>query len=301
MERGRYYLGRVVKLGNLDQSRLMDAILDAPTITIRKFRWTITDTVDRRDSKMPFVFGRLSKFHQEGHVTIVDTDSKSQIDAIARNLLAASSPFVYLPEYSGIAYLHVWNGIQQDVFPRRFKALIEAAYDDFFVDCTIEAIADYQTFVSKLRSIEVFHDIQATVRPPNPLFGRLWGSLREYIERRNADEVRVREIAEEAPGIATNLVALMTGLLRNPDFEPASVPDITDAALLMAADGYGQGKVTGMRRDREEVLIRTSDTHRSFLDAKEPNPDALAEHAHRQLKSVSTERDMHHPQDEEPS
>lgn len=298
MERGRYYLGRVVKLGNLNQNRLMDAILDAPTITIRKFRWTITDTIDRRDGDIPYVFGRLAKFHHEGHVTVVDTDSKSQIDAIAQNLLAASSPFVYLPDYSGIAYLHVWNGIQQDVFPRRFKTLIEAAYDGFFVDCTIEPIADYQTFVAKLRSIEVFHDIQATVRPPNPLFGRLWGSLRKYIDRRNADEIRVRETAEEAPGIATNLVNLMTGLLENPDFEPDVEPDITDAALLMAADGYGRGKVSGVRRDREEIMIRTADTHRSFLDAKEPEPDSLAEHADRQLKSVSRERDMRHPDDE---
>ena len=268
MRRGRYYLGRVVKLGSLDEDRLMDAILDAPTITVRSFRWTITDTLDRRNGNLPFVFGRLAKFHIEGHVTVVDTKTKSQVDAVTENLLAASSPFVYLPQHSGIAYLHVWDGIQQDVFPRRFKTLVEAAYDRFFVDCTIEPIADYQTFISKLSAIEVFHDISATVRPPNPLFGRLWGSLREYIVHRNADEVRVRETAENAPGLNTRLAQLMTLLLENPDFEPKEIPDITDAALLMAADGYGRGKVIGIRRDQEEIQIRTADTHRSFLEEK---------------------------------
>lgn len=298
MKRGRYYIGRVIKIGNLDQERLLNAILDAPTVTIRKFRWTITDTLDRRKADLPFVFGRLSKFHDQGLVTVVDTESKSQVDAIAKNLLAASSPFVYLPQYSGIAYLHVWNGIQQDLFPRRFKTLIEAAYQGFFVDCTIEPIADYQTFVSKLEAIDLFHSISATVHPPNPLFGRLWASLRDYISRRNADEIKVSEVAEAAPGIKTHLLDLMRNLLNNPSFQPTDVPDITDAALLMAADGYGHGKIVGLRDDNEEILIRTSDTHRSFLESTNPNPEDLAEHADQQLRRVSQERGMSHPEDE---
>lgn len=295
IKRGRYYLGRVVKLGQLDQEKLMDAIINAPTIQIGKFHWTITDTIDERETDFPYIYGCLSKFHDKGHLTVVDTESKSQIDAIADNLLTASAPFVYLPDYSGIAFLHVWNGIQQDAFPRKFKRLIEAVYQNFFVDCTIEPIADYQTFISKMSSIEIFNDIQATVHPPNPLFGRLWGSLNEYINRRNADEIRIRETAEEAPGVKTKLLELMEGLLGDSSFEPESPPDLTDAALLMAADGYGHGQVTGVTEDQEEVLIRTSDTHKNFLHAKEPNPDALAEQAARLLREVSRERDMEHP------
>lgn len=276
----------------------MDAIINSPTITIGKFRWTITDTIDRRDADLPYVYGCLSKFDDEGHLTVVDTESKSQVDAVAENLLAASAPFVYLPKYSGIAYLHVWNGIEQDVFPRRFKRLVEGAYQNFFVDCMIEPITDYRTFVSKMSAIEVFHDIQATVHPPNPLFGRLWGSLNKYIKRRNADEIRVRETAEESPGIKTELPTLMGGLLQDSQFEPEIVPDITDAALLMAADGYGRGQVRGSKEDHEEVLIRTSDTHKNFLHDKDPDPDALAAHAARHLQDVSRERDMKHPDED---
>ena len=46
----------------------------------------------------------------------------------------ASSPFVYLPDYSGIAFLHVWNAIQEDLFPKGFCSLIEAAYQNFWCD-----------------------------------------------------------------------------------------------------------------------------------------------------------------------
>lgn len=284
-----------MKLGQLDQERLMNAIINAPTITIGKFRWTITDTIDRRDTELPYIFGCLSKFDDQGHVTVVDTESKSQIDEVAENLLAASSPFVYLPDYSGIAHLHVWNGIERDVFPRRFKRLIEEAYQDFFVDCTVEPIADYQTFITKLSSIEVFHDIQASVHPPNPLFGRLWGSLNDYIQRRNADEIRVRETAEESPGIKTQLLDLMTGIVANSSYEPKTTPDVTDAALLMAADGYGRGKVIGENKEQEEILISTSDTHKNFLHSTEPDPDALALKVASILQGVIDERDMNHP------
>lgn len=34
MKRGRYYLGRVIKLGTLDQEKLMNAISEAAAITV---------------------------------------------------------------------------------------------------------------------------------------------------------------------------------------------------------------------------------------------------------------------------
>jgi hypothetical protein len=121
MKRGRYYLGRVIKLGTLDQVKLMNAISESAAITVGQSRWTITNVIDRRNSDLPFIFGKLAKFSVEGHVTLVDTSTKSEVDAIAPNLLIASAPFVYLPKYSGLVYMHAWNGVDSDVFPRRFS------------------------------------------------------------------------------------------------------------------------------------------------------------------------------------
>ena len=147
MRRGRYYLARVIKFGELDQVKLLNAIIEAPTVAVGQFEWTITDVIDMRDSNNSFVFGNLTKYSKEGKVKVVDELSKHQRQARARNLLEASAPFVYLPQFSGLAFLHVWNGIQEDVFPRRFKAIIEAAYDNFFVDCTVEPVTDYRAFL----------------------------------------------------------------------------------------------------------------------------------------------------------
>lgn len=293
MRRGRYYLSRVIKLGVLNQSKLMDAIIEAPTVAIGQFEWTITDVVDMRDTKDPFVFGNLAKYSKEGRVKVVDEASKHQLQARARNLLEASAPFVYLPQFSGLAFLHVWNGIQEDIFPRRFKAIIEAAYDNFFVDCTVEPVADYRAFLQKLRSLDRITELSAKVHPPNPLFGRLWESLDKYVKKRQADEVSVREKSDKSTGLSTQLLMLMQNILDNPKYEPTRVPDITDAAVLMAADGYGSGKAVGTEGDHE-VVVRTSESQKSFLFEKEPEPESLAKIAQAQFERVSTERDMKH-------
>lgn len=292
MRRGRYYLGRVVKI-NLDQGGLMDAIANAPIVNIGKFDWTITDVKDCRDETIPYVFGKMSKYAKEGHAKVIDEIQKSQVDADVPNLLEASSPFVYMPEFSGIAFLHVWNGIQEEVFPRRFKSIIEAAFDNLFVACDIEPISDYRAFTSRLKKLQELNELSATVHPPNPLFGRLWGSLNDYIASRNATEVTVKEQSSRSGGIKSKLIALMDNIMDSPGYEPEVVPDIGDAAILMAADGYGRGKVVGIENG-EEVVLRTSDTQKSFLHAKEPIPGELAIKSRIQLEKVSEERDMDH-------
>ena len=291
--KGRYYLGRVVKAGVKQQKDLMSAILAAKAVKIGKFSWTITDTIDARKEKEPFVFGKLSKFAGEGHITVVDTNTRVQVDEIAPNLLVASSPFIYLPNFAGIAYLHVWNEIQEDIFKRRFKSIIDATYDNFFVDCSIEPISDYKAFGMKLKELDRVTEIEAKVNPPNPLFGKLWKPLSAYINKRNASEVKIREAQESGESLQTEVVKHVEGILENSDYEPAVPPDITDSALLMAADGYGMGKVIGYK-DEQEIVIRTSDTQKSFLFSKDPKPDELAAEARKRFRKISDERDLKH-------
>lgn len=286
-------MARVIKLGELNQTKLLDAIINAPTVAIGQFEWTITDVLDMRESGAPFVFGNLVKYSKDGKVKVVDEAAKHQLQAPARNLLEASAPFVYLPQHSGLAFLHVWNGIQEDVFPRRFKAIIEAAYDNFFVDCTVEPITDYRAFIQKLHNLEKISELSAKVHPPNPLFGRLWESLDRYVKERHADEVLVREKTEQKNGLSTQLLTLMESILENKNYQPEQPPAITDAAILMAADGYGSGKAVGIEGGHE-VVVRTSESQKSFLFEKEPEPESLAKAAQNQFERVSSERDMKH-------
>lgn len=290
-ERGRYYLSRVVKTGTATHETIIAQILNAPVRNIGKYAWSITDAADGRKETPVFVFGKLTKFSSEGRVNVVDRTKKSQIEAPAPDLIVASSPFVYLPEYSGLAFLHVWNGIQEDLFPKRFACLIEGA--------SVETVADYRAFVQKLEGLERITEMSAKVHPPNPLFGHLWGSLKKYIQKRNAEEVVVKEKKTTGDGLHTQLTGSMKNVLARASEDQPSLagvdeePDITDAAMLMAADGYGNGKIVGEQKG-EEVVVRTSDTHKSFLFTKEPDPLKLAKVAASHFKKISKERKMRH-------
>jgi len=290
---GRYYLSRVIKLGLLTQDKLISAILNAPVLPIGKFEWAITDVHDGQTEPTPFVFGKLAKYSREWHVTVVDPDRKSQVEAIAPNLLVASAPFVYLPEFSGLAFLHVWNGIQEELFPKRFSSLIQAAYHDFFVECSVEPVADYRAFAEKIEGLDRIKELSAKVHPPNPLFGHLWASLKDYLKMRNASEVAIKESEVDQQGLHSSLAELLRKILENPNYQPTETPAMTDAALLMAADGYGRGKVIGVDGN-VDVVIRTSDTQKSFLFRKEPFPPDLAREAARNFSRISDERGMTH-------
>lgn len=231
-QKGRYYLSRVIKMGELTQDKLVAATLNAPVLSIGKFDWAITDAVDGRAHDLKFVFGKLAKYSSEGHVTVVDPAKKSQLEALAPNLLVASSPFVYLPDFSGIAFLHAWNGIQEDLFPKRFCSLIQAAYDNFFVECSVEPVADYRAFVEKLNNLERITEMSARVHPPNPLFGHRWGKLKDYIVRRNAEEISIREKKTDGSGIKTELLALMKNLLEESQIKSSA--DTVSATLYFA-------------------------------------------------------------------
>ena len=189
--------------------------------------------------------------------------------------------------------MHVWNGIEVDIFPRRFKSIIEASRGRFFVDCSVEPVGDYRAFAVKLRGLQRFVELSARVHPPNPLFGRLWKPLRDYIAGRNAAELNIRESDDGGAGLNTQLPTLVESILENPDFEPSQTPALTDAAILMSADGYGAGKVVGVQGDTQ-VVIRTSDTQKSFLYSKTPEPAELAAAAEVQFSAVSSERDLRH-------
>jgi len=125
------------------------------------------------------------------------------------------------------------------------------------------------------------------------LFGRLWGSLNDYVKKRQADEVSVREKTDKPNGLSTQLLVLLQKILENPKYEPTQIPDITDAAMLMAADGYGSGKAIGTEGGHE-VVVRTSESQKSFLFEKEPEPELLAKVAQAQFEKVNVERDMRH-------
>lgn len=292
-----YYLGRVRKLGSLDDAGILQAVQRTATVEANGFAWSFTDVVVGGAPSHPsYVFGFLSKYRPEGIVRAVDQSRGVRREHSEPNLLVESSPFVYLPAFSAIAYQHVWNKIERTVFVRRFCELVERAFGNFFVSCEIEPIVDLRTFAVRLQRLDKITELSASVHPPNPLFGRAWKELRDYLRRRAAAELAVREKGTDDVPIKTELVRYVLGMLEQADGTPYSTEqpiDLSDAALLMALDGYGRGAVRGTE-DGAAVTIRTGEKQKSFRFEASPSAGELYQQAKEILERINRERDLGH-------
>lgn len=299
MPSARFYLGRVIKFGNLASEGVIRAIRESASVQMRGNRYTFTDAQTFGTNERPTgIYARLAKYRPEGTVEVVRPDVHSMGQEAVENLIEASSPFVYLPEFSGIAYKHVWNILERDQFARAFCQLVEASEHNFFVRCEIEPVTDLRTFVTRLSRLEKITVLQATVKPPNPLFGPCWESLKEYLKTRRLEEVSIKE--ESSAGISTKVAQIAarmssgsTSAMELHDMMEPRLEGVGDAALLMAADGYGNGKVVGTEETRT-VTIKTSENQKSFAFDRDPNPEELFRTAYEQFGKINDERYLDH-------
>ncbi len=173
-------------------------------------------------------------------------------------------------------------------------------HERFFVTCSVEAISDLVTFVRRLAELDTIFKLEATVNPPNPLFGPSWEILRDYIKRRNADEVHIREKADAEDGLASDVAQLASKSLNTEGkLKPlgeGKILEIGDAAVLMAVDGYGKAKVYGRKR-KKKVVLRTQESQISFPFAKEPEAQELAAEAQQLLQKNSEGQALQHSDD----
>ncbi|MBF0246669.1 MAG: hypothetical protein HQL36_01135 [Alphaproteobacteria bacterium] len=280
----------------MNQDLLLNSFKSPASIIFRGNAWTFLDVQYLDISNQQFVFGKLSKYAPEGEVEVVDVNTHSKKTQAEPNLLVASSPFVYIPNHSGLCFLRVPNIIEEHTFIRRFCEIIERTNHDFFVECDVDLVSDLKKFYAKLSSLDKVFRIQAHVSPPNPLFGPLWESLKQYLDKRNTDHLHIVEDAPEGESLNTSLKDLVlsaTSELSDRQYtDPENVP-IGDAAILMAADGYGKGKVKGSK-EGNLVVISTSETSLSFTFDKTPDPHKLFQKALKIFEKVKEDRHMEH-------
>ena len=243
-----YYLGRVIKMGNLSSSMIIDSILDPETITWWSNSWSFFDARLLQTDDVEYLTAKLIKFNPEGEVVIADPATRQEIIQSEPNLKIAASHFIYIPNISGIAFSKVYGHIEEHHFRSRFCDLVDQANFGRLAECQIDFISDLQTFSEKLLSLDGITKISAVVHPPNPLFGSLWKELKEYIKGRRADKMIIREEASIAEPLNTQLPQYVKMILEQTQDSQYIVDfplPIGDAAILMAADGYGSGSVKG--------------------------------------------------------
>lgn len=293
---GIYYLARLAKMGNLTTDMVIQALLKPKPIVMYGNAWSFTGTKEYETKGIKYVAGRLAKYRPDAEVVIIDPEKRTEMIQQEPNLRMASSPFVYIPEHSGVAFLRVAGQIEEWHFTDRFARIIVETHLRFFVECELNLIADLKTFAAKLKSLAGIYRISAVVLPPNPLFGPLWKPLRDYIKRRRSGQMVIREATKSAEPLNTDLPQIVEKVAAQQNgevYEPKEELPIGDAAILMAADGYGKGTITGMQEGRF-VVIKTSETNRNFSFDKDPNPEELFVAANELFERIKKDRHMEH-------
>jgi len=292
---GTYYLGRVIKHGTLNHDKLIEAIIRPKPITVGEFDWTFINAQKGEIDNINFIYAKLCKYSPDAEVTVIDIERGEELRQEEPNLRIATSPFVYIPGFSGISFLKVTNHIEPKIFMKRFATLVKNKYGNFFVDCEVEPISDLRSFALKLSKLEGIFNISASVSPPNPLFGPLWEDLKNYLETRCTNKMKILEESGTDKTISTNLPMLVKNASeQTPEkqFIPDKV-DIGDAAILMAADGYGSGYVKGLQKG-EIVVVKTSETIKNFSFQKEPNAEEFFRKTYAIFENIEGDRHMKH-------
>ncbi|CBW25687.1 conserved hypothetical protein [Halobacteriovorax marinus SJ] len=280
---GTYFLGRVVKYGVLDNEKLVEAITKGSKVSSRSYNWLITNVKHVKKTNIEYVFGNLSKYTPEGETVIVDEGTRRTHDDHTENLALASVPFVYLPKYSGICYLRLWNQIDINSFKGRVGDIIENYFSNFFVGVEINDISENYAFLKKAKKFSTINKIDCSIQQPNPLYGDIWKHLKEYLISRNSKELSISEESKDQYGIVTNLNG------GHSDIELS----LTDAAIRMALAGYGKGSVTGIL-DGVPETIKTKDDVIKIKFPKEPDPEELALEAQKNFMRINKVRGLKH-------
>lgn len=251
-----YYLSRLAKMGILTTEMVIQAILNPKPIIISGNAWSFTGAKQYESNNVKYIAGRLTKYNPDAEVIIVDPERKQEVIQQEPNLRLASSPFVYIPNQSGIAFLRVAGQISEWHFTNRFARIIVATHKGFFVDCQLNLISDLKTFATKLKSLTEIYEISSVVVPPNPLYGPLWKPLRDYIKSRRSGQMTIKEISKSGDSLYTDLPAIVEKMVNVPEgtpYKPTENLPIGDAAILMAADGYGEGLIKGLAKENPKL------------------------------------------------
>ena len=275
---------------------VIQALKKAPSVESREYAWTVLDVMEaelkykRREYR--YIAGSLVKYNPSAAVEVVDEAARKTRLQEEPNLQLGASTFVYFPDEAIFGHKRIWNIVSPKDFRSQIAAIVEAYYDNFFVECELEPVVDLKRFLDKLAQFETVNEIRAKISPPNPLFGPFWKKLKEYLEERRAQSLSLSEKASKGESLKTMVLQAVQSVDENEVAKTEPAP-LADAAILMAADGYGHATVTG-RQGKNLVVVRTSEKALHLKLPADLHSDELAKAVISEIVKLNHERRLQH-------
>ena len=94
-KQGRYFLGRIHKVGILTTDKIIEAIQNPISIRRGRYNWTIVGVHEGKVEEAEYLYGELTKYDIDGEVAVVDANNKKEQMLTAPGLIVDKSPFVF--------------------------------------------------------------------------------------------------------------------------------------------------------------------------------------------------------------
>jgi hypothetical protein len=285
-----------VKSG-FDQGQFLGALNEPKPFFDGSNTWNIVAVETLPFENTSFIFGKLSKIKPDATVKVMTQNYSKEIEKDEPDMVISSSEFVYIPDYSGIAFHSIPNHIEPKKFVQIFTRIIEDSLGAFFVQCELNLIDDLTSFLKKLDSIQEINRIKISVNPPNPLYGKFWKSLKEYLEGRNAEELTMVESSKKK-NLRTRIKELLALLVEGneekiDEYIKQNQSSLLDLGILMSLDGYGSGRIDGTTNGKHE-FVKTHEKILHFSLPPDPEAEDIFQAAEKVLRRISDERYMGH-------
>lgn len=193
----------------------------------KDIKWGLFNINKTKHEGEVFVTGYLVKYKDENIEEVVDEDEGTLTTARLQDKIIAKSEFV-IHLFSGIvAYGNISDAIGNTQFRKQFCKLIEKANDNCFVNAQIQGINDEGMIFKAIKEFDKITSLYLTLHPSNPSNRERWKKTDEKLQ-----EMQVEKYVEKYTS--------KKGIILDEHGQ-------TYGNIIMAADGYGEAKLKGIK------------------------------------------------------
>ena len=235
----KYFLGRLHIIAHYQDKAeyIQTSLSTSKTVTERENDWGFFDIQSGKIEQERYFYGYLVKYKPIDNDEMVDKISHQLTNVPINDRVQAKSFFLLHP-HSGLIGYSLYSGqISDNQFKNQFKKIFEEANDNLLVNADIVAVADTTEFLSAIRSFDIIKTISFAVYPSNPRFNDKWQPIDEKLREMKADSFQGKYHGEEGLAVKEN--------------------DKVMGEVLMAVDGYGTAKVSGIKDGKSHVVSTT--------------------------------------------
>ncbi|MGX7687030.1 DUF4747 family protein [Flectobacillus roseus] len=217
---------------------LIKGLENVQKITANNLIYRFTEVEPISIDETTFITGFLVKYKPEDEEEVYNELTDSIQKESVPNKIQGRARFLIHPSSSIIIFKETPGNFSSKLFIDKFCTLFERNHGGFLVEMYIETIKEQYSFLEKLNSFQRIEKIEMTLFPSNPNHGEMWKDV--DIKLRNNNISKYKEIQENKKN--TSII----------------VDNETKSKILMAEDGYGATKASGINEHGRPDKISTN-------------------------------------------